>query len=115
MNLELKRNQYRESLDRALKQVLAFLTVKPEVERIVLFGSYADGRRDLLTDLDLVVVMSSELDFISRTAELYRQLAVEVDLDMLVYTPEEFERQKQKGFIRRALETGQVLYEKKQS
>jgi predicted nucleotidyltransferase len=85
----------------------------PQVEQVILFGSYAARRRDLLTDLDLLVVMTSEQDFVQRTAELYRQLSVDVDLDLLAYTPEEFERQRQRGFARQALKAGKVLYEKK--
>jgi predicted nucleotidyltransferase len=88
LNLEQDRSLYRESLDLALKEVTSFLADKPEVERIVLFGSYAAGRRDLFTDLDLLVVMSSDLDFVSRTAQVYSQIAVGVDLDLLVYTPQ---------------------------
>ena len=87
----------------------------PEVERVILFGSYAAGRRDLFTDLDLLVVMSSEQDFVQRTADLYRLLAAGVDLDLLVYTPEEFDRQRERGLVRQALKTGRVLYEKKRA
>jgi len=113
--LNQRRIEHGEALERALAKIVNHLSNIPEVKLIILFGSYTTGRRDLFTDLDLVVVMSSELDFVTRTAELYREITVEVDLDMLVYTPEEFERQRQKGFIRRALEKGQVLYEKKRS
>ena len=113
--LDQRRIQYTESLGRALTKIVNHLSGIPEVELVVLFGSYASGRRDLFTDLDLLVVMSSESDFVTRTAELYRQMAVEVDLDMLVYTPGEFEQQRQKGFVRNALEKGRVLYEKKRS
>ena len=67
----------------------------------------------MFTDLDLLVVMSSELDFVHRTAEVYSQLRVDVDLDLLVYTPEEFEEHRDRGFVKRAIETGRVLYEKK--
>jgi predicted nucleotidyltransferase len=112
MALAQKRAEYAEALERALDKIVAHLASMPEVEQVILFGSYAAGRRDLFTDLDLLVVMSSEQDFVHRTAELYRQLAAGVDLDLLVYTPEEFERLRQRGFVRRALETGSVLYEK---
>jgi predicted nucleotidyltransferase len=84
----------------------------PEVELVILFGSYNAGRRDLFTDLDILVVMESPLDFITRTAELYRRLSAGVDLDLLVYTPEELCSNKKKPFLRHALETGKVLYEK---
>jgi predicted nucleotidyltransferase len=116
MSLDLilaqRRAEYAEALDRALSKIVAHLANMPEVEQVILFGSYAAGRRDLFTDLDLLVVMSSEQDFVHRTAELYRQVAAGVDMDLLVYTPEEFERLRQSGFVRRAMETGKVLYER---
>lgn len=76
---------------------------------MILFGSYATGRRDLFTDLDLLVVMESGEDFVARTTSLYRALEPRVDLDLLVYTPEEFERLRQRGLVRRIAETGRTL------
>jgi predicted nucleotidyltransferase len=113
--LEQRRAEYSQALDEALDRIVAHLAHMPEVERVILFGSYAAGRRDLFTDLDLLVVMNSEQDFLSRTVELYRQIQAGVDMDLLVYTPEEFERQRQRGFVREALKTGRVLYEKKRT
>jgi predicted nucleotidyltransferase len=84
----------------------------PEVDRVILFGSYANGRRDLFTDLDVLVVMKSDLDFVSRTADLYGRLDMDVDFDLLVYTPEELERRRETGFVQHVLKTGKVIYEK---
>lgn len=92
-----RRAEYCEALARALEKIITQLADMPEVQRVILFGSYAAGQRDLFTDLDLLVVMSSQQDFISRTAQLYQQMRVGVDIDLLVYTPEEFERQRQHG------------------
>jgi predicted nucleotidyltransferase len=110
--LKQRRAQYRQALDDALDKVLDRLTKMPEAEKVILFGSYAAGRRDLFTDLDVLVIMNTEQDFLDRTAELYRQIQVDVDMDLLVYTPEEFERRQQSGFVRHAVATGQVIYEK---
>jgi predicted nucleotidyltransferase len=115
VSLEQRRAEYSQALDDALDKVLDYLANRPEVEKVILFGSYAAGRRDLFTDLDLLVVMASEQDFVHRTADLYRQIQTGVDMDLLVYTPEEFERQQRHGFVRHALSTGQVIYEKKRS
>ncbi len=78
--------------------------------RIVLFGSYARGRRDLFTDLDLLVVMESQEPFVQRLARVYAKLGPKVAADILVYTPEEFEHMKNRPFVRHALATGKVLY-----
>jgi len=110
--LKQRRTQYGQALDNALDRILDHLTKMPQVEKVILFGSYAAGRRDLFTDLDILVVMDTQEDFVSRTAKLYRQISIDVDVDLLVYTPEEFQRQQQSGFVRHALATGQVIYEK---
>lgn len=62
-------------------------------ERAVAFGSWAAGTADGYSDLDLVVVLETDLPRLERgrlLAELIEALPVAVDL--LVYTPEEFTR-----------------------
>jgi len=111
--LSQKRAEYRQALDDAFNRTVHYLVNVPEVELIVLFGSYAHGKRDLFTDLDFLLVMQSEKDFVTRTGELYQQLVAKVDVDLFAYTPDEFERMKTRGFVKEALRTGKVLYEKR--
>ena len=113
--LKQRRTQYCQALDDALDRILDHLTRMPEVDKVILFGSYATGRRDLFTDLDILVVMDTQESFVDRTAGLYRQLPIDVDMDLLVYTPQELERKQRSGFIKQALATGQVIYEKRRS
>ncbi|MBC8449758.1 MAG: nucleotidyltransferase domain-containing protein [Chloroflexi bacterium] len=108
-----RRRQYGRALAEAIQHIMAALARRPEVERAILFGSYAEGRCDLFTDLDILIVTASPLDFVTRTAEMYRYLSSPVDMDLLVYTPEELERNRDRGFIRQALEKGKLIYEKK--
>ena len=107
-----RRQAYQRALAEAIEHIVAALARRPEVQRAILFGSYAKGRRDLFTDLDILIVMKSPLDFLPRTAEMYRYLSCAVDMDLLVYTPEELERHRDRSFIRQALEKGKVIYEK---
>jgi predicted nucleotidyltransferase len=81
--------------------------------KVVLFGSYAEGRRDVQTDLDLFVVIESALPFVERTAWLYRELAPRVACDILAYTPEEWVTMQERPFVRDALLKGEILYEAK--
>lgn len=111
--LERERIRYISNLQTSLEKILDQLRNKPEVQLVLLFGSYAPNRKDLFTDLDILIVMRSDLDFIQRTAQLYRELQPNVDLDLLVYTPEEFEENRDSGIINLALRTGKVLYAKK--
>lgn len=100
-----------EALERELGRIVELLK-RSGALKVVLFGSYARGRRDALVDLDLIVVQESKLPFAERTAELYRQVVPKVAVDLLVYTPAEWQEMKDRPFIRHALAEGKVVYEK---
>ena len=106
-----RRAQYARNLEEAVVGIVEQLRRMPEVRKVVVFGSYAAGRRDLHTDLDLLVIMDSDLDFVARNAEMAGRIRCGVALDLLVYTPAEVERMRERPFMRQALTTGKVLYE----
>ena len=80
-------------------------------EKIILFGSLARNDCGMHSDLDLLVVIDSEEDFLTRVAGIYRLIKPRVATDILVYTPEELARQeKTNPFIRNVIEKGVLLY-----
>jgi uncharacterized protein len=107
-----ERIKYCQALEASLANIKIQLRDIPEVEKAILFGSYAAGRRDLFTDIDLLIVMNTPLGYLERTAMLYQRLQTTVDLDLIVYTPDEFAKKRDSGFLRQVLHTGQVIYEK---
>ncbi|MEA3375240.1 MAG: nucleotidyltransferase domain-containing protein [Chloroflexota bacterium] len=113
--LNKKRQEHQLALADSLQRVRAALAERPDVKRAILFGSYQEGRRDLFTDLDILIVVESDLDFLSRTARMYQYLPTSVDMDLLVYTSEELERIRDRPFVRRILEQGEIIYEKQPS
>ena len=104
------RARYAQELDAAIRDLADQLGRMPEMRRVVLFGSAAAGRRDLHTDLDLLVIMDSDLSFVARNAALAGRVRCGVALDLLAYTPAEVERMRERPFMRQAL-AGKVLYE----
>ena len=112
-NLSERRAAYVEKLDVAVRTVVDTLSRVPGVQRISLFGSYARGRRDLGTDLDVLVVWETDRSFVGRLRFLYSLVQVSVDLDMLCYTPAELEALRDGPFFRRVVGEEIVLYEKK--
>ena len=110
-----RRREYAGLLEQSVTRLVNLLKERDDVLRISVFGSYARGRRDLFTDLDVLVVMQTAMPFLQRQQELYTALALPVDLDLLCYTPDEFEALKDRPFLRHALTTEKVLYEKKSS
>ncbi len=77
---------------------------------VVAFGSFARDDVGIASDLDMIAVMESDLPFIERLDVLYRAISPAVGLDLLVYTPEEFEHMRERAFVRHALAEGRVLH-----
>ncbi|MBN1900233.1 nucleotidyltransferase domain-containing protein [Candidatus Sumerlaeota bacterium] len=93
-------------------------TVSPE--RIILFGSYANGMETPDSDIDLMVIESGEFGpERSRRKEMARLWLALKDFafpkDILVYTNDEWEkwRESQNHIIARASREGRALYERK--
>ena len=86
-------------------------------EKGLLFGSCARGDADDFSDIDLIVVKRTDKRFLDRLQDIIDIIRPNFALDVLVYTPEEFERMRGEGnpLITRALEEGKVIYERPQS
>jgi len=79
--------------------------------RIILFGSRARGCARQGSDIDLLVIMDDGRTFKERMRDIYAHLETDADVDILAYSPEEFERVRNRSFFRRILAEGKVLYE----
>jgi predicted nucleotidyltransferase len=107
---EAQRAARRERLSHALDKVVSSLKGLGAL-RIVVFGSYVEGRLRRWSDLDVLAVMPP-----SRSgAEWFRVVGDAVDtdvpVDILTFTPEELEAAVERSsFVRRALRTGRVVH-----
>jgi predicted nucleotidyltransferase len=86
--------------------------------RAILFGSFA--RRDFSkrSDIDVVMIEQTQTPFLDRIGKYLKILRNHpcmkaYDIDVLVYTPEEFIQMQQDGnrFIAGILKEGKILYE----
>jgi predicted nucleotidyltransferase len=104
----------RALLDRELQRWLPLLIAHEQPERIILFGSYGTDQVNEWSDLDLVVVKETELRFLDRTRRVLELLKPRVGVDVLVYTPQEFEQLcRERAFFRQEIVAkGKVLYER---
>jgi len=86
---------------------------KPDL--IVLFGSRTGSTFDEDSDIDLLIIKDTKKRPLWRRVEVRKKLSTEKPLDIIVYTPEEFENLKDSGssFINDILNKGEVVYEKK--
>jgi len=104
----------RENLTRELDRWLPLLIAHERPEKIVLFGSYCSGELSEWSDVDLVIVRETQAPFLDRTRRVLELLKPRVGVDILVYTPSEFERlSRDRAFVREEIvRKGQVIYER---
>lgn len=82
---------------------------------ILLFGSMSTDKIHEWSDIDLVIIKETSQRFLDRTKEVIQLLQPRVVLDVLVYTPSEFDQLCQnRAFVRdEILGKGKVLYEQR--
>jgi len=80
-------------------------------EKIILFGSYAYGTPGEDSDIDLLVIMDTDLSVKDQAFLIRRELDSSIPVDILVKTPGEIEERFKLGdfFIKKIIEKGIVL------
>lgn len=114
---EINLKKIRRVDDNLLKEIVSRIVNAVRPDKIVLFGSYAYGRPKAESDLDLLIIMNSNLPRYKRAISIYGALAgLLISKDILVYTPEEIEdwSEVHQAFITTAIRKGKVIYEKEQ-
>lgn len=85
------------------------LKKKIKLDRLILFGSRAKGTYNQESDFDLVVVSSDfkKTPWYKRSVELHLLWKEDYPIELLCYTPEEFERKKKEiGIVQTAWKEG---------
>ena len=95
----------KKALRKYLKQVNKYF----KIEKAILFGSRARDDYFLDSDVDLIIVSHDfeDIDFRERISELLRWWDEPIDLEVIGYTPDEFERKKKQiGLVNNAVKEG---------
>lgn len=103
--------------DNLLQDIIHRIVNIVPTEKIILIGSYAYGNPTKESDLDILVIMHTNLPRYKRSIPIYRALAgLLIPKDIVVYTPAEIEEWEDvpQAFITTAIKKGRVIYEKKQ-
>jgi len=111
----MRLTQVKQVDDSLFQEVVKRIVQNFNPQKIILFGSYAYGKPHERSDLDILVVMDSNLPRYKRSVLIYRVLAdLLIPMDILVYTPQEIEAWKDvpQAFITSILKKGKVIYEK---
>jgi len=103
----------RQALKKELNRIVRILLDEYQPEKVILFGSLATGKIGEWSDIDLVIIKDTPLRFLDRLKEVILLTQPKVDIDLLIYTPEELNRAETGDypFIKREiLVKGKVIY-----
>jgi len=112
MKMENDAGQTPRSVDELAERIRPVFQQRP-VRKVILFGSWARGTQNHKSDLDLIVIEHTDKRFFQRYDdfnEIYEKIP-DIEIDMLIYTPEEFDSIADRAFIRNAIDNGKLIYE----
>jgi uncharacterized protein len=105
----------RKTLQDELGRIIEVIKTEYHPEKIILFGSLADGAVHEWSDIDLLIVKQTSKRPIDRTMELFRLIRPKIGIDLFIYTPEEYDTllKEKYSFLLSILKTGKTMYEKR--
>lgn len=106
--------QRKKLLEEELKRIVEILKRDYTTEKIILFGSLADGNVHEWSDIDLLIIKETTNRPIERMQEVCRLINPRVGIDLFIYTPEEFDAliREKISFLIKVTKRGKLLYEK---
>ncbi len=110
-------NTIESPIDKAAIQTVAQLIVERfDPEMVILFGSHARGQAGMHSDVDLLVVMREDAGRKQPGNPIRRAIAERfvLPVDVIISSPEVFARERANPYslIHKALEEGEMLYER---
>lgn len=105
-------NQRRRIPMQAIRDVVKQIAVKFDPQRIILFGSYAHGKPQPESDVDLLVIMDSSMPNRQQATQIYRAIDYHFGLDLLVRSHRQLAKRIAMGdfFLQDVIEKGRVVY-----
>lgn len=106
-----------DELQQELNRITDVIIQKCNPEKIIVFGSLASKDFNRHSDIDLAIIMDTEMRFMDRLLYLAKLTKPQVGVDFLVYTPDEFASMLKQGNLfltEEVLGKGRVVYEKVQ-
>ncbi len=102
-----------------IKEIIARIISHYKPEKIILFGSYAQGTSTKDSDLDLLVIVKDSTQPLYQRARAIRKHLwgiTDIPKDILVYTQREIDewQEVEEAFITSVIKKGKKLYENKE-
>jgi len=83
-------------------------------EKVILFGSYAEGNPASESDIDLLIIIKSDRSNWEVSIDISLLLNHSFPIDIIVKTPDEVKRRVKMGdfFLKNIIKNGKLLYER---
>lgn len=98
-----------------INEIATGIVTKFNPDKIILFGSYANGTQKEDSDIDLLIIQDTDLPIQNRGYEIRMSLiGTMIPFDIVIYTKSEFEQEKNKSssYLNSALKNSKLLYER---
>ncbi len=104
-----------DEIEEIVLQYIENLKRQIRVERVILYGSYAEGSANEYSDIDLAIISPDVTDenFIEYLQMLTRAIPrkIEVDIEPLIFSSDEYENVSPLEFLGEIKKKGKVLFE----
>jgi predicted nucleotidyltransferase len=99
--------------DETIRELISQIALQFQPRRIIFFGSYAYGKPQPESDVDILVIMETDLRESEQALRIRQQINPQFGVDILVYTPSRLEQRLKLGdsFLQEIIAKGSVMYE----
>jgi len=98
-----------------ISEIASRIATKFNPDKIILFGSYANGTQKEDSDIDLLIIQETDLPIQNRGYEIRMSLMGSMmPFDIVIYTNSEFDQEKDKSssFLNTVMKNSKLLYER---
>jgi len=94
-----------------IKNMAEFIRKNFNPQKIILFGSYAYGKPDRKSDVDLFIIMDTDISLRKQASLIRSELTSSIPIDIIVRTPRQVEERLKLGdfFIKKIVKDGVEL------
>ena len=106
-----------KNISKIISEVVDRIRTEYQPEKIILYGSYAYGKPNRDSDIDLFIIKTTDKRRVDRIVEVMKLIhdpTRGISIEPIVYTPEEVENRLYLGddFVEDVVTKGEVLYAK---
>ncbi len=95
-----------------IQDIIDLLKTGYQPEKIILFGSRANGTASLDSDLDIAIIKETNKSYHDRLIDVRRLVRTTKPIDFFVFTEDEILREEKRNpFIREIMTKGKLVYE----